>query len=177
MLQIRVLNIAKDRKQCSCVVDEVQIDINHLMIISNHFTAIFYFCNFHHHYNIHKQHRCFIFPRSKVLFQLSFSQMYFHHLVLGKVLQATDRRKVTFLDVLIECDQKTVVSNAAVASVSTIIYCSSQRNLLGPILSERTVERWSVMDRKQFEDDSDLPCHGGVSSNMDFLLSSLRHKV
>ena len=25
-----------------------------------------------------------------------------------------DRRKVTFLDVLIECDQKTVVSNAAV---------------------------------------------------------------
>ena len=27
-----------------------------------------------------------------------------------------DRRKVTFLDVLIECDQKTVVSNAAVRS-------------------------------------------------------------
>ena len=34
----------------------------------------------------------------------------------GKVLQAMDRRKVTFLDVLIECDQKTVVSNAAVQS-------------------------------------------------------------
>ena len=33
----------------------------------------------------------------------------------GKVLQATDRRKVTFLDVLIECDQKMVVSNAAVS--------------------------------------------------------------
>ena len=32
----------------------------------------------------------------------------------GKVLQAMDRNKATFLDVLIECDQKTVVSNAAV---------------------------------------------------------------
>ena len=36
---------------------------------------------------------------------------------LGKLLQATDRRKVPFLDILIECDQKTVVSNAAVIFV------------------------------------------------------------
>ncbi|XP_023333094.1 serine/threonine-protein phosphatase 6 regulatory ankyrin repeat subunit C [Eurytemora carolleeae] len=36
--------------------------------------------------------------------------------IVGKLLQATDRRKVPFLDVLIECDQKTVVSNAAVQS-------------------------------------------------------------
>ena len=35
---------------------------------------------------------------------------------LGKLLQATDRRKVPFLDILIECDQKTVVSNAAVST-------------------------------------------------------------
>ena len=35
----------------------------------------------------------------------------------GKVLQATDGRKVTFLDVLIECDQKMVVSNAAVSFI------------------------------------------------------------
>ena len=33
------------------------------------------------------------------------------------MLQATDRRKVTFLDVLIECDQKMVVSNAAVSVI------------------------------------------------------------
>ena len=39
----------------------------------------------------------------------------------GKVLQATDRRKVTFLDVLIECDQKMVVSNAAVSFIVIII--------------------------------------------------------
>ena len=39
----------------------------------------------------------------------------------GKVLQATDRRKVTFLDVLIECDQKMVVSNAAVALIVIIM--------------------------------------------------------
>ena len=38
----------------------------------------------------------------------------------GKVLQATDRRKVTFLDVLIECDQKMVVSNAAVSLILII---------------------------------------------------------
>ena len=38
----------------------------------------------------------------------------------GKVLQATDRRKVTFLDVLIECDQKMVVSNAAVSLIVII---------------------------------------------------------
>ena len=39
----------------------------------------------------------------------------------GKVLQATDRRKVTFLDVLIECDQKMVVSNAAVGLIIIIM--------------------------------------------------------
>ena len=39
----------------------------------------------------------------------------------GKVLQATDRRKVTFLDVLIECDQKMVVSNAAVGLIVIIM--------------------------------------------------------
>ena len=39
----------------------------------------------------------------------------------GKVLQATDRRKVTFLDVLIECDQKMVVSSAAVSFIVIII--------------------------------------------------------
>ena len=35
--------------------------------------------------------------------------------ISGKLLQATDRRKAPFLDILIECDQKTVVSNAAVS--------------------------------------------------------------
>ena len=41
-------------------------------------------------------------------------------LILGKVLQAMDRNKATFLDVLIECDQKTVVSNAAVSLAQTL---------------------------------------------------------
>ena len=45
-----------------------------------------------------------------------FVELPFQWSILGKVLQATDRRKVTFLDVLIECDQKTVVANAAVVS-------------------------------------------------------------
>ena len=40
--------------------------------------------------------------------------------LLGKVLQAMDRNKATFLDVLIECDQKTVVSNAAVSHAQTL---------------------------------------------------------
>ena len=44
----------------------------------------------------------------------------------GKVLQATDRRKVTFLDVLIECDQKMVVSNAAVSFFIAIIHTSKK---------------------------------------------------
>ena len=44
----------------------------------------------------------------------------------GKVLQATDRRKVTFLDVLIECDQKMVVSNAAVSVI--IIVTTTDNN-------------------------------------------------
>lgn len=40
---------------------------------------------------------------------------YFFLCIEGKLLQATDRQKVPFLDILIECDQKTVVSNAAVS--------------------------------------------------------------
>ena len=46
-----------------------------------------------------------------LLYLLFNSQLF----LLGKVLQAMDRNKATFLDVLIECDQKTVVSNAAVS--------------------------------------------------------------
>ena len=48
----------------------------------------------------------------------------------GKVLQATDRRKVTFLDVLIECDQKMVVSNAAVSFFIAIIIVNNMIILL-----------------------------------------------
>ena len=63
----------------------------------------------------------------------------------GKVLQATDRRKVTFLDVLIECDQKMVVSNAAVGN-----YVDSRTNssitklllVLPPVLQSVFLQLW-----------------------------------
>ena len=58
----------------------------------------------------------FIFELSKDFWYSMFVELHFQWSILGKVLQATDRRKVTFLDVLIECDQRTVVSNVAVVS-------------------------------------------------------------
>ena len=52
----------------------------------------------------------------------------------GKVLQATDRRKVTFLDVLIECDQKMVVSNAAVSLIIDNIIIESNVTLIKELI-------------------------------------------
>ena len=47
-------------------------------------------------------------------FKLSLSYLFICDCFLGLILQSTDRRMLPFLDILIECELKQVISNSAV---------------------------------------------------------------
>ena len=89
-----------------------------------------------------------------------------------------DRNKATFLDVLIECDQKTVVSNAAVSLLlwEKVSHIKMLFVIAGSVLPEWVVERWFELDWKQPKTDPPLLCNGCLSTNLDILFSSTQHQ-
>ena len=89
-----------------------------------------------------------------------------------------DRNKATFLDVLIECDQKTVVSNAAVSVLlwGKVSHIKMLFVIAGSVLPEWVVERWFELDWQQSQIDPPLLCNGCLSTNLDILFSSTQHK-
>ena len=88
-----------------------------------------------------------------------------------------DRRKVTFLDVLIECDQKTVVSNAAVRPRLETDGQNCKLSCPGPVLLERALARRTELDWKQSEAHPVVLHDGRLSARLDLLLSPSQHQV